>query len=695
MVPCQMKTRPKPQHLTLNIQYSIFFFSLFLIATTRSAMAGAWEFVPHYTDYSGEMVLRGMMDGRETGTENHSSSNQNINFQEFLHVNGGGFIYSPNLISLLSDISIGLQQESRETDDLSSKQDNGMFGFHQDLMVLPNHPYNLHLYAGRAEELVWGQAGETSRALNTDWGAQANYTKSPWQTTLNYTHFETASTWDSVTDTMGANLSYFNKLTFWNTAGSYNHYISSAYDDQVNTVKDVFETHISKKWKSFRFLSRLDLDQNNQEDHYQSILNGSDFSETRNNREWFNELAADLPFNVTSTFSYRKRNNNDVYLRAKQLGEAISDTDDYNLNFTHRLYKSLITNLSSDYHTTESLNGKSEQKDARLSTDYSKLIRWGSIGAGLSGGVTDTGNVGGTAILSEKYFLTASSPTSFTLDSSQVDPDSIRVSVIDSFNNNIVVPLTRDIHYTVIFLGESYRILLLAPPPSLTRPWTDYTYIVDYANIASGYTLRNKNWGGTVRMTLFNHLLSPHAGYRQSDQQELDGFFPGILDNSTSYDVGLSSSYGNVQGDISKHWRTSTTENETRLIGYVAVSLNITQLTGGSGGLSYENRNTEQLYLTNSNMEPTLNEDIYSGHAEAFTSWPEWHLDGSLGVNYSLYQGLGESTTKSINSALTWHIGKMDINMRLAHNDSESQVLTSHTISSYYTTWLMVRRQLF
>lgn len=657
-------------------------------------MAGAWDYAPRFTDYSGEMVLKGMMDGRETTTEDRSSSYQDINFQEFLHVNGSGFMYSPNLISLLSDISIGMQQENNETNDLSYRQDNGMFGFRQDLMVLPNHPYNLHLYGGRTDELVRGQAGGTSRALIHEWGARANYQKRPWQTMLNYTHFETVSAWESVTDTIGANLYYFDTLTFWNINGGYNHYVSSRYDDQTNTVKDVFMAHISKKWESFRFLSRWDLDQYNQEDH-PAILDLPDYSETRNRWEWFNELAADLPQDITSNLSYRKRHNEDEYQRENRPGATINDTDHYNLNFTHHLYKSLITNLNSGYSTTESPGGKTEQKNANLSTGYSKLIRWGSLGAGLSGGITDTGNVGGTTTLSEKYSLTASSPTSFTLNSTQLDPDTIRVSVIDTFNNDIVVPLVRDTHYTVIFLGESYRILILSLPLSLTEPWTDYIYIVDYTNIASDYTMRSKNWGGTVNMTLFNQLLSPHAGYHQNDQQELDGFFPGILDNSTSYDVGLGSTYGNVQGDISKHWRTSTTESETSLTGYLTTSLHVTKLTGGSCTLSYENRNIVQLYSTSAANELTLDEDIYAGHVQAFTSWPVWDLDGTLGVNYSLYQGLGESSTRSINSALTWHVGKMDISMRLAYHDSESEVQTSTTSSNYYTAWFMLRRKLF
>lgn len=671
-------------------------------------MAGAWEFVPQYKDYSGELVLKGVMDGQETTTGNRSNSYQNINFQEFLHVNGSGFAYNPNLISLLSDISIGLQQESRETDDLSYKGGDGMFGFRQDLMVLPNHPYNLHLYAGRSDKLARGQAGGTARVVIYDWGARTHYKKRPWETTLNYTHFASASTWDSVTDSIGGTLHYLDTLTFWDINGSYNHTISSQYDDQTNSVNDDFETHISKKWKSFRFLSRWDLeqdhqedryqaifDQDNQEDSFQFILDRPDYSETRNRWEWHNELAANLPFNVTSLLSHRKRNIETEYQRGDLTGEAISDADYYNLNFTHHLYKSLITNLNSGYRTIESAGGKTEQKDAHLSTNYSKLIRGGSIGAGLSGGITDTGNVGGTSTISDRHVLTASSPTSFTLNSTQLDPDTIRVSAIDAFNNNIVVPLTRDIHYKVIFLGESYRILLLTLPPSLTEPWTDYTYLVDYANIASDYTIRGKDWGATVRMTLFDQLFSPHAGYHQNDQQELEGFVPGILDNSTSYDVGLSSTYGNVEGDISKYWRKSTIENETRLIGYVTASFKVTQLTGGSCGVSYENGNIEQLYSTSSNRELTLDEDIYSGHVQAFTSWMEKQLNGSLGVNYSLYQGLGESSTRSINSSLTWHIGKMDISMRLSYHDSESEVLSSSTNSNYYTAWIMTRRKLW
>lgn len=658
-------------------------------------MAGGMEFVPRFIDYSGELVLKGMMDGRETTTETRSSSYQDINFQEFFHANAIGFMYSPSFISLLSDISIGLQQESKETNNRTFKKDNYMFGFRQELVVLPNHPYNLHLYAGRTEEQIRGRAGGSSRAVIYEWGARARYQKRPWQALLNYTHFETASTWDSATDTIGANLYYFDTLTFWNINGSYNHYISSQYDDQSKTIKDVFAAHISKKWESFRFLSRWDLDQHDQTDRYRSILDRPDYSETRNRWEWFTELAADLPFNVSSRFSYRKRNSDATFQRGEQTGEAISETDSYNLNFTHHLYKSLITNLNSGYRTTESLGGKTEQKDVRLSTSYTKIIRWGNIGASLSGGVSDTENDGGTTVLSEKHSLSASSPTSFTLSTTQLDPGSIRVSVIDSFNNNIIVPLVRDIHYAVLPVGESYRILILSLPLSLTEPWTDYIYIVDYTNIASGYTIRGTNWGGTMRASLFNQLVIPHAGYRESNQQVLDGFFPGILDNSRSYDIGLSSSYGNLRGDISKHWRISTTENEERVIAYFTGSYNFTQLTNGSCTLSYENRFIEQLHEISSNEQSTLKENIYSGHLQAFTSWPEWRLDGTLGVNYSLYQGLGESTTRSINSALTWRIGRMDINLRLAYHDSESEVKESFNGSDYYTAWITIRRQLF
>ncbi len=670
--------------------------------SSGSAVAGIWDFAPRYRDYSGELVLRGMMDGRETATEKRTSSYQDLNFQEFLHARGSGYIYSPRLISLLSDVSIGLQQENRETDFLSYQKDNGKFGFRQDLMVLPKHPYNLHLYGGRSEEMVRGQAGGTSRALIHEWGARAHYQQRPWQTMLNYSHFESAAAWASVTDTIGTNLYYFDTLTFWNINGSYNRYMSSRYDDQSNTVKDVFAAHISKKWQSYRFLSRWNLDQHNQEDRYQPILDRQDYSETRSHWEWFNELAADLPYNVHSTLSQRKRHNEAEHQRGNRTGGAINDTDNYNLNFRHHLYKSLITHMNSGYRTTESTGGKTEQKDVRLGTDYSKLIRWGSFGAGLSGGIADTGNTGGTTILSETHFLTTSSPTSFTLDSTQLEPSSITVSVIDPFNNNMVVPLIRDSHYTVIFLGESYRILLLAPPLTLTEPWIDYTYIVDYANTASDFTLRGHNWGGSVRMNLFNQLFSPHAGYRQNDQQVLTGVFPGALDSSQSYDVGVSSAYGNVQGDLSRHWRTSVTEYETRLIAYVTASLNVTDLTGGSCAVSYENRTTEQLHAngtTNATTininELTLDENIYAGHVQVFTSWPQWELNGTLGANYSLYQGLGESTTRSINSGLTWHIGKMDINLRLSYHDSESEVMTSYTSTNYYTAWFILRRQLF
>ncbi len=690
-----MKPRSTHQHSTSGIYYSILFFLLFLITSPENTMAGAKEFIPKYFDYSGELVLKGMTDGRKTKTDDRSNSYQNINFQEYFHANGIGFVYSPSFISLLSDISIGLQQESKEGDNLSYKNYSGMLGFRQELTLLPNHPYNLFLYAGRTDEMVRGRAGASSSAVVYEWGARARYQKRPWQTTLNYTHFQTESTWDSVTDTVGANLYYFDTLTFWNINGSYNHYISSRYDDQDRTIKDIFSAHISKKWDSFRILSRYELDQHDQDNHYQATLNLADYSETRERWEWYTELAADLPYNVTSRFSYRKRNNEASYQRGTQTGEASNETDNYNLNFTHHLYKSLITNLNSGYRTTESLSGGTEQKDIRLSTSYSKMIRWGTIGSSLAGGITDTGNTGSTTTLSKKYSLTPSSPTSFDLNSSQLDPNSIRVSVINSFDNDLVIPLIPDIHYTVIPLGESYRVLILSLPPSLTEPWTDYIYLVDYEDLGSDYTMRGKTWGGTVKLALFNQLLTPHAAYRQSDQQVLDGYFPGILDNSKAYDVGLSANYGTVRADISKYWRKSTTENEERLIAYLTSSYNFTQLTGGSWALSYENRIIEQLYTGTSSRLPELDEDIYTTHLQFFTAWPEWRLDGNLGLNYSFYQGLGESTTRNINSSLNWRIGRMDISMRLAYHDSESEVQTSNTSSNYYTAWLVIRRLLF
>jgi len=636
------------------------------------------------------------MDGREMKSARRSVVSSGDLFQEYLGLNGFGYIYSPDFIRLSTNISLGKRQESSKSDNLSWGTNGGLFQFRQELFLLPNHPYNLKLYVGRSDEMIRNRDGGSYSALVYEWGARAQYHERSWQSQLVYTHFETISSWKVSSDTFGADLYYYDTLTHWNVKGSYNHYISSGYNGLSNTVKDVFEAHLGKKWDSFRFLSKWNADQHKQEGNDLLLLNERDCNESRERWEWFNQVSADLPYNVTSHASYRRYHTNVDSQCGGRLEGAVNDVDSVNFDFAHHLYKSLKSNLNSSYVITNSFSGKSEQKNIALGTGYTKIIRWGSIGTGLSAGVNDIRNSGGTAILGEEHKLTLSSPTSFALNSTQVDPETIRVSAIDPSDNNMHVLLIRDVHYKVEPVGESYEIRFLPPlPPSLTEPLMEYKYTVDYVNISSEYSMRGTSWGGSLRMTLFDGFITSYVGYRQSKQHMFDGSLPGVLNSSKSYEAGFSINYRNMRGEISKHWRHSGAEDEERLLAYFTASGNVNRMTGSSCTLSYENRITKQIYTVASSGVPLLGKDIYSGYIQAYTSWPKWNLNASVSVNYSLYQGLGESTSTGVNSKLSWKIGRMDMDIRLAYNDSESDIENDSSKSSYYTAWIVVRRKIF
>ncbi|MCF8056399.1 MAG: hypothetical protein K9K37_07150 [Desulfocapsa sp.] len=659
--------------------------------------ASAKRFIPRYADYSGEIVLQGSFSGRQTDSGKRSNSSREFALQEFFHAKGIGFIYRPSFISMTTDVSLGLQQQFNETNTRSYDKNSNVWGFRQDLTLLPSHPYNLYLYIGRSQELVEGGygVGQSSSIVLWEYGAQARYEKRPWQSSISYSHNESESVWNSVTDTYAANLYYFNTLDLINVNTSYHHFDSSRYAGLNTTNKDVFALHFRKRWDNFRFVSRGDLDQHEQEDNYLFTENSPTYWEHRQRWEWYTEGAAYLPYNVDSKLSYRKTNNEQSSRRGGYANSTENNTDSYNLKFTHRLFKSVVTILNGSYRISESLNAKTEQQNIRLGSSYTKRTRLGNIAAGLSGGISDTTSAGSQTTLSEEYRLSPSSPTSFTLGSQLVDPETVSISVIDHTENGILVSLIRNVHFLVVNVGQSYRVVIIGLPVQLANPWLEYTYLADYATLGSEYTLRGTTFGGHLRTLLLDGLITPHTSYRQYKQDVVNGYFPGDPNSGNSYSLGLTFAYGSINGDVTQSWVESEVESQERFNAWITYDTQIQQYTGGSCSLAYENRNIEDLQSRFSTGESQLEEDIYSLNAQIYNYWPDWKLNTNLSGNYSLYQGLGQTTTRGLLFNTTWNIGRMDLSLRLNYSDTESDMSGNKTNTGYSTVWFLLRRKLF
>ncbi|PJB28866.1 hypothetical protein CO111_00420, partial [Candidatus Desantisbacteria bacterium CG_4_9_14_3_um_filter_50_7] len=148
-------------------------------------------------------------------------------------------------------------------------------------------------------------------------------------------------------------------------------------------------------------------------------------------------------------------------------------------------------------------------------------------------------------------------------------------------------------------------------------------------------------------------------------------------------------------GDMTQSWLRSNTTDEDRLASYVSYSREITANTSGQLRLSFEDVQTTQYELGNVGPTTDLSEQFYSAQAQIQAVLPQKNMNASLATNYTLYQGLGDSTNISFFSSLIWHVGLLDLNVTASYTSAEANVGDTSSSRQFTMIRFMIKRKLF
>lgn len=663
-----------------------------LLLTGRAWGAGK-QFIPKYVDFSGDFGVGSLYEWDKVEST-ATSSRSDLTVQEGLNTQGLGYIYSPLFVSLATSVTLGLQQEQIDDNgDKSSYYDGNANQFKQEFKILPSHPYNLELYFLRATPLTAGTAGDSGSVVIYEQGARARYDERPWSSTLSYINHDSSGELSSDNQSLLYNLNYF--LTGTSVSGTYNHNTSANNDGAEDITRDMYNLNLLKKLDKVRFNSRWTRDEHDQEDSY---YGASDSTSFLTEEELYGEVDVELPHNFDTVLSYLNSDRNSTYIRDTGTLESYTESQYYNFRLHHRLYKSLTSSFSAGQQTTDAAGGDMEQQNYRLALDYAKQIPWGNVLAGLWDGLSYIDNTGAPVTLFETHNVD-SGLNFFTLKYQTIEPASIEVHILDYNNNDRSILLSEGIHYIVTPFSNSFRITIInLPLDDLVDPdgniW-DYSYKVDYSFIPADYNLRNQDWGTSLQVALFNSLITPHYAYSQNDQKVMDGWFPGDPAHVKTHGLGVSFNAYPFTGDVTQSWLRSNTTDEDRLASYVTYSREITASTSGHLSLSFEDVQTTQYELGNIGPTSDLSEQFYSAQVQIQTSLPQRNLNASFATNYTLYQGLGDSTNISFFSTLIWHVGLLDLNLTASYTSADANVGDTSSSRQFAMVRFMIKRKLF
>ena len=276
------------------------------------------------------------------------------------------------------------------------------------------------------------------------------------------------------------------------------------------------------------------------------------------------------------------------------------------------------------------------------------------------------------------------------------------VRILDKDNNNNPIILPAD-NYTITSIpGGFLRIAIDFTDPlpaglvNQTNPWEYYIYQVDYTFIPAEYILRSTNWGCSFELPLFGSLITPFYSYSGLKQQEIEGDYSGIEEDSSSHAVGLKFQYLPFSGAVSEAWSESNTYTTNTFTATAAFNQKMTSFSSGSVILSYIDSAIEE---TNdaSGLKADSEETFYTAQTLFQLIHPEHHLVGSFSANYSFFTNNNnvENSAYSIGSGLDWKVGQLDLDLSATYTDSESIFGNNTTKQQYTIVKFKLKRQLF
>lgn len=597
--------------------------------------------------------------------------------REKLTLVSDGYSYHPRFVQYHFSVAGTARQEDYQSTVLTSSGWRQGSGAEYDaaLYFLPEHPYNLKVFASRFEPLFREQSARQHNAIQTTRGASFRYRKKPYFFHATYVNdsIDSADISSDVTR-VGVDGEYIRQFKNGNEVfvnGAFNpSWFSDSQGLDGNGMEFLFGNVVDLK--RVRLNSSVSLNNLEQSGLFEERFKNDQFA-------WYELLTVYLPWNFRADSSYRYQDNRSTFPAVTTGERTLSDKgQDIQFDLVHKLYQSVDTTYSLLRNTRTSPGGESTSLSNSLSVNYTKAIPRGRIAAGVNGATDKTDNRGQVDVPIPGESFSGKLPAEpYRLVHQNVEQASISVfftSCVAPFGTVLLDPA----YYSLMPFQNTFEIQVnTLPPQYLCDPSTTYTFFVVYS-YAGTFELQTESFGGNISVQLFDDLLTPYFGYVTVQSRVLSGTFPGSPIDSTSYTTGLILHYGplRARGEYQElKWQVSPYRAWRAELLYVA---SLTRTISAYATASYVNRYYP--HGTSQNSVAAFTEESESFAANIQKQVLAKNLFLSVGGSYSRAHGLVESNSYTANASLSWKIGKLDLSLGASAYEADAK--GTSTISS-------------
>jgi len=613
-----------------------------------------------------------------------------------------GYSYHPRFLQYHFSIVGLVRQEDYESSVVGSTGWKNAFGLEYDakLLFLPEHSYNVELFARRYEPLYKEESATQHNSIEESQGASFRYRKKPYFLHAGLVHDSIAS--DQISSDVtrfSLDGQYFKRFTGGNEV-SFNGAFNPSWFSNSQGLEGSSDEYLLGNLVN---LQRVRLSSSVAKNSFDQ--DDGAFGQFKNDQlSWYELLDMYLPLGFRSDASFRYQNN-DATIEAPVAGSlSLSNTErDVQFDLVHRLYESLDTTytLLRDWRTAS--GGETTSLSNALAFNYTKVIPWGRVLAGINLSRTDTDNHGQPETVNESY--TTAVPGGFTLHEQPqtLAPENITVVLQCPVSPFQAKQLVYKENYEILAVGNTGEIYVTALPLECTLPDSTYQYsfLVSYSALPGNFGLRTDTVGANSSAQLFDDLLTPYISYVTVKSTVLSGVFPGVPIDSSTYTTGLIVHRGplRARGEYQElDWNISPYRQWLAEIQYARP---LDETTTAYATADYVNKyfpHGTSAYSPGpfiSSATP-FTEETESVSGSVQRQFFSRSMSVSIGGSYSRLHGLIDSNGYTGNAAWVWTVGKLTVTAGAsAYGSDTSGGGTPSTSRDHQYLYLNFRRRLF
>ena len=649
-------------------------------------------FVPKIYYMRADMEINAGADIQKGSSDNRSSTTKDIFALEKIRLHVIGFVYHPRFMQYSLNVGVGLRQEKYSSD---FRDEPFRSGFAKDydikLLILPDHPYTLELYARHGESLPRLTAGIAQSSYFDSLGAifilknrskQGSYffTARAVKDTVTY-DTETTSVTTYAAD--GDVRREFGQARYIAAKAGFQHLEGDSFFGTTSSSNS-YQLSNDIGYGNYGLASSV---------YYQNADQSTASSKAV---AWTEILSAQLPWNFDASF--RQDLEKDT-LKSEGTGhgemdESTSTTKKWEFHLHHKLYKSLTSAFDMYYQTNDSSADKVDSRTTgtndvlyySLSSNYSKIIPYGQLMSGIGISKSISKNNGTSSVINEAH-TAVDVPGSFVIESHEVEIGSIEVRLKSPLAPFEYIELVENVHYTVTLLGGNAQITVYSLPAPFLVPGT-YDFYVSYDFLPQNNESELTTFNYNLRFKLFEEKLIPYYNLVIQKQKVISGILQ--PNDSTTHTLGLI--YNRLPYQVRTEYSINdsnepyqTWKAEVMYARPLQPTLNV-HATAHYAYTSYGE--------TVDGAAPT-SQSIAGGNFSLTKRFPSQEIYLTLGGGYTRSWGQGTSQSLSLNSEVQWFVGKavfrLGANSLYSSFDNSGRTTTEST--NYF--YLNVKRNLF